>query len=361
MDAISRLDNTADGARGGGLSRRRVFTTGAAVAGGALAGATLIPSAGQAAPQKPVLRPPALRPGDRVRVVAPGSSPDPTRMAQGIAILQGWGLVVEVAPHVYDKYGYLAATDANRLADLNAAFRDPGVRGVFAARGGYGTQRIVDGLDTDAARRDPRVVVGFSDITSLQGKLWRDARLVTFYGPMVNWDANRTGPASAEALRRAVMTTDTVTIHRDPAELSAAVEVPGKATGTLRGGCLSLVHNGYRSGDWAELDGAILFFEDVDEEPYRYDGMLTHLRRVGALDKIAGVAIGQITNSVGEEGEWDAAAVLRDRLGDLGVPVLGGLPLGHGPGQLTVPLGAKATIDTAAGTLTVQPGVRTPR
>jgi len=102
------------------------------------------------------------------------------------------------APHVNDRYGYLAGTDEDRLADLNAAFADPGIRGVFAARGGYGTQRVVDRLNLAAVRRDPRVFVGFSDLTSLMGRLWQGARLVTFYGPMVNWTDSRTGPVEIE-------------------------------------------------------------------------------------------------------------------------------------------------------------------
>ncbi|MBG6104359.1 muramoyltetrapeptide carboxypeptidase [Micromonospora vinacea] len=331
---------------------------GAAAAGGAvLVGSA---EAAQAAPAgaKRALRAPALAPGDRVRVVSPGGTPNPTNMARGIEILRSWGLEVELGAHVFATYGYLAGTDAQRLADLNAALTDPGIRAVFAARGGYGTQRIVDQIDVSGLRRDPRVVVGFSDITSIHGKLWRDTGLVTFYGPMVNWNDARTGPESAEALRRAVMTTAPVTIVRDPAETAAPVLVPGTASGPLLGGTLTMISTSLGAGDAPRFDDAILFFEDVDEAPYSIDRMLTELRRVGVLARVAGVAIGQITNSVGGAGEWDAAAVLKDRLYDLGVPVLAGLRLGHGNGQLTVPLGARATIDAEAGTLTVEPGVR---
>ena len=339
------------------LSRRGLFRAGAAVATGTVVGGALASTAAQAAPDAPRLRPRALKAGDRVRVVAPGGIPD-QRLARGIEILEGFGLTVEVGAHVYDKYSYFAGTDANRLADLNAAFTDPGVRGVFAARGGYGTQRVIDRFDVAAARRDPRVFVGFSDLTALHGRLWRGAGLTTFYGPMINWTDSRTGADSIESLRRAIMTTDPVTITRDPAEPSSAVEVAGRATGTLLGGNLTMLETGLNTGDFPNFDHAILFFEDVDEGPYSYDRMLTHLRRVGVLGKLAGVAIGQFTNAVGSADEWSAAQAVADRLGDLGVPVLGGLPLGHGQGQLTVPLGARATIDTKAGTLTVESGVQ---
>jgi muramoyltetrapeptide carboxypeptidase len=174
---------------------------------------------------------------------------------------------------------------------------------------------------------------------------------------MVNWSDTRTGPDSEESLRNAVMTTAPVVVRRDPAESSAAVAFPGKATGRLLGGTLTMLDTSVGAGDLPDLAGAILLIEDVDEAPYSYDRMLTHLRRVGALRTLAGVAIGQLVNA-GPPGELDAPAVLRDRLADLKIPVLGGLRIGHGPGQLTVPLGVPATIDTAAGTLTVEPGVR---
>ncbi|MFG1779809.1 LD-carboxypeptidase [Micromonospora sp. NPDC049048] len=350
---------TTTGPGDAALSRRRVLHAGAAAAAG---GSLLVGAAGaaQAAPggRRAPVRARALVPGDRVRVVSPGSTPDPALMDRGIGILRSWGLQVELGQHVFARYGYLAGTDAQRLADVNAAFADPGVRAVFAARGGYGTQRIVDRIDVSALRRDPKVVVGFSDITSIHGRLWRETGLVSFYGPMVNWTDSRTGPESAEALRRAVMTTAPITVTRDPTETAAPVLVPGRATGRLLGGCLTLISTSLGAADAPDFDGAILFFEDVDEAPYNYDQMLTELRRVGVLGRVAGVAIGQITNSVGQPGEWDAVAALKDRLYDLGVPVLGGLRLGHGNGQLTVPLGAQATIDAEAGTLTVEAGVR---
>jgi muramoyltetrapeptide carboxypeptidase len=192
----------------------------------------------------------------------------------------------------------------------------------------------------------------------LSGRLWTSARLVSFYGPMVNWTDSRTGPAEIESLRKAVMTTDPIVLTSDPAEPSAAVAVPGVATGTLLGGNLTMVQASLGTRDLPDLRKAILVIEDTDESPYSYDRMLTHLIRAGALRRIAGVAIGQFTNAPVVNGQWTAAQAVQDRLGGLGVPVLGGLRIGHGIGQLTVPLGSRATIDTAAGTLTVEAGVR---
>ncbi|MGH3431489.1 MAG: S66 peptidase family protein [Thermocrispum sp.] len=349
----------------GSLSRRRLLGATAAAAGGAALGMGL-PGTASAAPlpapparlrKGRTVRPPKLRPGDRVRVVSPGSRPNEQRMARGIEILESWGLEVELAPHVYDDYGYLAGTDDVRLGDLNAALADPDVRAVFAARGGYGCQRIADGIDVRAVRRDPKVLVGFSDITCLQAMLWESARLATIHGPMVNWDDERTGPESIAALRSAVMTTEQVVLNRDPAEATAPVMVPGKASGVVLGGNLSLVSSSVGARDELDLRRAIFFFEEVDEANYRLDRMLTQLHRCGELGTVAGVVIGQVINSASDPGEWDTVGVLNDRLRGLGVPVLGGLKLGHDKGQLTIPLGTKATMDAEAGTLVVDAGV----
>ena len=303
------------------------------------------------------LRPPALCPGDTVRLVSPSGPTRPERVARGIELLTGWGLAVQVAPHVYARHGFLAGPDADRLADLRDALRDPAVRGVVCTRGGYGTQRIVDGLDLAAVSADPKVVVGFSDITALQLALWRGARLATVHGPGAAWLDDRTPPSSAASLRSTLMSTAPVVLKCDPAEETSGVAVPGTATGTLLGGNLCLLASSVGTPDFPDLTGAVLLLEEVGEPPYKVDRMLTHLRRAGLLRGLAGVAVGQFTGCA-DDRRVSIVDVLADRLGDLGVPVLGGLPVGHGTGQLTVPVGVPATIDVAAGTLTVEPAVR---
>jgi muramoyltetrapeptide carboxypeptidase len=303
------------------------------------------------------LRPPALRRGDLVLLVSPSGPTRPERVARGIELLTSWGLRVAVGPNAYSRTGFLAGSDAERLADLNSALADPEVRGVVCTRGGYGAQRLVDGIDMAAVRADPKVVVGFSDITAVQLALWRGARLATVHGPGAAWLDGRTGPASVESLRVAVMTAQPVVVKREPGEETAVVAVPGRAEGVLLGGNLCLLAASIGTPDLPDLTGAILLLEDIDEAPYKVDRMLTQLRRTGALRGLAGVAVGQFTRCADN---WPVAVVdvLLDRLGDLGVPVLGGLPIGHGAGQLTVPLGVPAVLDVDAGTLTVEPAVR---
>ncbi|WP_091089927.1 S66 peptidase family protein [Micromonospora nigra] len=290
-------------------------------------------------------------------LVSPSGPTRPERVARGIELITGWGLRPVPAPNAYARQGYLAGGDALRAADLNAAFADPQVRGVICTRGGYGAQRVVDAIDMAAVHRDPKVVAGFSDITALQFALWRGARLATVHGPGAVWLDERTPPRSAESLRAALTTTRPVTVVADPFEETHPVRVPGRATGPLLGGNLCLVVASLGTPDMPDLTGAVLLLEDVQEPPYKIDRMLTQLRRAGVLDGLAGVAVGQFTDCA--DG-WDVGVVdvLADRLGDLGVPVLGGLPIGHGVGQLTVPVGTDATLDATAGTLTVCPAVR---
>jgi muramoyltetrapeptide carboxypeptidase len=293
-------------------------------------------------------------------LVSPSGPTRPERVARGTEMLASWGLTVRHAPNVFARTGYLAGTDPERLADLNIALRDARVRGVICTRGGYGTQRIVDGIDTVAVRADPKVVVGFSDITALQLALWRTARLATVHGPGAAWLDERTGPEAAESLRRALMTTDPVVVKARSDEETSPVrlnEGAGPATGTLIGGNLSLLSASMGTVDMPDLRGAILLLEEVGEPPYKVDRMLVHLRRSGALEGLAGVAAGQFS-ACADEWPTSIVDVLTEQLGPLGVPVLGGLPVGHGRDQLSTPLGVPATLDVAAGTLTVAPAVR---
>ena len=305
------------------------------------------------------IKAPALRPGDAVMLVSPSGPTRPERVARGLELLDGWGLRAVLAPNAYARAGYFAGDDATRAADLDTAFADPSIRGVLCTRGGYGAQRVVDAIDMAAVRRDPKVVAGFSDITALQLALWRGARLAAVHGPGLAWQDDRLPAASAESLRSALMSTDPVTIEAVETEETAGVRVPGTATGPLIGGNLCLVASSVGTADMPDLTGAILLLEEIDEPLYKIDRMLTHLRRAGALDGIAGVALGQFTDCLDD---WHVGldTMLLDRLGDLGVPVLGGLPIGHGPGQRSVPVGTLTTLDATAGTLSAEAAVAEP-
>jgi muramoyltetrapeptide carboxypeptidase len=308
--------------------------------------------------QLPLLSP-MLLPGNRVRLVSPASFPSRKWLTESIEILESWGLTVEAGEHSLDQWGYMAGRDQDRLDDLNNAFRDPGVRAIITTRGGAGSYRITDGIDFDAVRADPKPVVGFSDITNLHLALWDHCRLANIHGCLA-------GDHAKASVRQLLMTREPLVLQRDPNALSAAVEVPGHASGPLIGGNLSALI-GFIGAGLPSLDGAILLLEDQRTIGLgQIDRQLTHLIRSGSLDGLRGIALGLFTGfeDYVDRG-WNVVDVLRDRLEQLQGPVLGGLALGHGgkgidggPDQYAAALGATAILDTSAGTLTVGPCVR---
>lgn len=305
-----------------------------------------------------VLLSPMLHPGDRVRLVSPASYPEREWVEESLSILAGWGLVGEVADHALDRWGYMAGTDQQRLDDLNDAFRDRGVRAVITTRGGAGAYRIADRIDFDAVRADPKPLVGFSDITALHLSLARRCGLAAIHGCLF-------GATSQSTVRQLLMTREPLTLHRDPDAVSATVGVSGRASGRLIGGNLAMVATsvGWRVPD---MRGAILFLEDQRVVGLgTIDRQLTQLIASGTLDGIVGIALGSFEafRNYSDRG-WNLTDVFADRLGSLGVPLLGGLFAGHDlvgsegtSDQSAVPLGTIATIDTATGTLTAAPVV----
>lgn len=294
-------------------------------------------------------RPPRLHPGDRVAVVSPSGPVPKDRLDAGCAILRGWGLDVVLAPHamdVHDRFGYLAGDDADRAADLQWAWLDPSVQGILCARGGYGAHRMVDLLDWDAMRAvPPKVFGGYSDITALHEAFATQLGVVTLHSPMVGarpfddeW--------SARFLHDVLFTPERVLVLTSP---GAETLVPGVANGVTIGGCASLLAAEIGSPTARpSAAGGILLLEDVEEELYRLDRYFTQLLRSGWLDGVAGIALGSWHDC-----EPDVHALVLDRFGRLGVPIVGALGFGHGPRSITVPVGVAATLDAVAGTLTL--------
>jgi muramoyltetrapeptide carboxypeptidase len=281
-----------------------------------------------------------LVPGDRVRVIASTDPRDRESQGRAIKALDSWGLIAEVGAH--------APGPAGQLAELNAALRDASVRAIVVTGDGADAYRIADRLDFDAARRDPKPIVGVAGTTHLHLALWRECRLPGIYGTL----ADDTNIDSVEAMRRALMTTQPVAMRPRPGEVSATVRAPGTAAGPLLGGNLSAIRTMIGAG-LPDLDGAILLLEDRRTIGLgQVDRQLTHLRRSGALDGLHGVVLGRFPGfeDFVDRG-WALADVLRDQLTRLGVPVLGGLRIGGG--SIPVPVGAAAILDADEGTLTV--------
>ncbi|AVH61005.1 LD-carboxypeptidase [Streptomyces dengpaensis] len=297
-------------------------------------------------------RPARLAAGARVAVVAPSGPVPEERLQAGLDILRGWDLDPVVAPHVLDRhteFPYLAGTDAHRAADFQAAWCDPDVDAVLCARGGYGAQRMVDLLDWDALRAaGPKVFVGFSDITALHEAFATRLGLATLHGPMVGALDFVKNTLAQEHLRATLFEPESV---RTIASSGTAALVPGRARGITLGGCVSLLAADLGTPHArASARGGLLLIEDIGEEAYRLDRILTQLLRAGWLDGVAGIALGSWVDCGPYEG---LRAVFADRLGGLGVPVVEHLGFGHCEGALTIPFGVRAELDADAGTLTL--------
>ena len=283
--------------------------------------------------------------GDRVALVSPAGPPDFDRVARGIELLESWGLRVSHEP--FDRDGFLAASDRDRKRSVQCAFDDPDVRAVLCTRGGYGSQRIVDDLNVDGFVTRRAAFVGFSDTTALHAKL-NQAGLATFYGPPLAWDVERNGDVARESLKEALFSREATAVAVDTEEDSVTATTDGVAEGQLVGGNLSILGSCIGTPTQIDPRGRVLFFEEVNEPLRKVDRTLTQLSRAGLLEDLAAVVIGQLTSCCSNPGDQSMDDVLRSRVGGLGVPVLAGIPAGHGQNQRTIPLGAKVVVDATA-------------
>lgn len=297
-------------------------------------------------------RPGRLLAGDRVALVSPSGSLDGERLERGAAVLRSWGLEPVTGRHALERHPEfedLAGRDADRAQDFQDAWCDPDVAAVIGARGGYGVQRMVDLLDWDALRAAvPKVFVGYSDLTVLHEALAVRLGLASVHGPMAGTESFLTDSTTQESLRRTLFEPETVREIR--AGDSARALAPGRARGVTLGGNLSLLAT-ERGTPHARPSaaGGIVLLEDIGAEPYAVDRQLTQLLRGGWFEGVSGIALGAWTDCGPEH---EVRAVLRDRLGGLGVPVVDGFAFGHDPTTLTLPLGVSAVLDAGARTLT---------
>jgi len=295
-----------------------------------------------------------LRPGDAVSVVAP-CSPVPADVLDAcLDTLREWGLHPVEGEHLrgrHPRLPYLAGTDAERAADLQRAWLDPRTAAVFCARGGDGAHRVLDLLDFGELRRAPaKALVGFSDVTALHEAFSVELGAVTLHGPVVARTSFTEDAVAAEHLRTALFAPQTATVLSPP---GAETLTAGTARGVTMGGNLSVLNDSLAAPhSRPSAGGGLLLLEDVGEDVSRIDRMLTQLLRSGWLEGVAGVLLGSWAQCTP-----DTALVhtlVLERLAPLGVPVVGEFGFGHRPAQITVPLGAAATLDADAATLTLE-------
>lgn len=295
----------------------------------------------------PAKLPPPAGPGDRVGVAALSGPVDPERLARGLEALRRLGFEPVLADNLLARHGLFAGNDAERLAAFHRLAADPALSAIFFARGGYGLMRLLPGIDWDLLRRYPRAYVGYSDLTPFLLEVARRLGLVTFHGPLVAADLARGLSREEEdsllgALGGCYPAEQPFTRWlREPAD--------GEVRGTLLGGCLSLLTATLGTPFAPDLEGGIVFWEDVNEPPYRLDRMLTHLGLSGNLKNIAGMIVGHLGESQDPDGEpADWPALIADGLAGFSWPLAWGLESGHVAPNRTLPVGLAARLDGEA-------------
>ncbi|WP_017720608.1 S66 peptidase family protein [Kamptonema formosum] len=300
----------------------------------------------------PILKPPRLRVGDTVGLVNPASFLDPEDVDIAKKELAQLGLNVKLAAHVRDRYGYLGGRDADRAADINSMFADSSVRSLIAMRGGWGSSRILQRLDYDLIRRQPKIIMGYSDITALVLAIYARSGVVTFHGPVGTSSWNR---FTLDWVKRILFSGEAVTLRNPWYDLNYRVETltAGRARGRLVGGNLSVLAGMVGSPYLPDWQGAILFVEEIGEEVYRIDRMLTHLKLAGILDQISGFIFGQCRDCDPEEPDKSLSfrQMLSEHIKPLGIPAWYGSMIGHMKDKFTVPVGALVEIDALRGTV----------
>ncbi len=335
--------------------QRRSFLFSAAVAAGS----------GGPASSPVLLKPKHLQPGDTVALITPStyvSSPDALQLARHT--VEYLGLKWKLGRNAGKRTGYLGGTVEERVSDLHDDFTDPEVKAVFCTRGGYGAAMLLDRIDFALIRSHVKIFTGFSDITALHLGLHQQSGMVTFHGPTVLADFS---DYTLEHFRRALFDPRPLGVLRNPPEERPIrpkhplrTLIGGQGTGPLTGGNLTLISTTMGTPWEIQTDGKLLFLEDVDEQPYSMDRMLTQLRLAGKFRHIQGLILGECHDCVPREfkpafeSTFSLGEVYDNILGELKVPVLAGLTIGHTEDQLTLPLGVRATLDADAGTLTVE-------
>ncbi|MCR6686954.1 LD-carboxypeptidase [Pseudoxanthomonas sp.] len=337
---------------------RRQFLGSTALAAAALALPLARDGQAQAATPSRIL-PPPLQPGDTIGLVSPSAATDdPFDLQLAREAMEALGLEVKAAPHLDARRGHLAGTDAERAGDLNAMFADRRVKAIVCARGGSGAARLLPLLDYPLIRRNPKALLGYSDITALHNALLSQAGLVSFHGPIGSgsWNTFNADQFRRVFFGRELMQYRNLSEPGDelvPRRNRTVTITGGTARGELVGGNLSVLVALAGSRYLPDFRGKILFLEDVGEAPYRVDRMFSTLRLMGALEQVAGVVFGECTECDPGDGygSLTVSQILDDYLAPLGVPAYRGAMIGHIRQQFILPVGGKVELDADAGTL----------
>jgi muramoyltetrapeptide carboxypeptidase len=303
------------------------------------------------------IKPRRLQPGSTIGIVAPAGPPALGWIERGTAAMEERGYKVVVAPHALDRhpqFAYLAGLDADRAADMNEMFGRSDIDAVFCACGGYGCARVVDLLDWDLIRANPKLFLGFSDITTLHLALEAHTGMVTVHAKMLSSIGTMEEPYRSQYW--STLENDEPAGTLDTADAAIETLVPGVADGQTAGGCICLLSHACGTKWNPDLRGKIVLLEDVGDGVYRIDRFLIHLRHAAGLDEAAGFVVGTVTDwrkCEADPPKSDLADLWRDILAPLGKPAVVGYPIGHLTQALSVPLGVQARLDATSRTLTL--------
>ncbi len=311
--------------------------------------ASVIPGSTIAAANSPsILKPPRLKVGDTVGLINPSSPIEQADIDYARKELKALGLNVKLGTHLLDEYGYLAGQDVDRAADVNAMFADRSVQALLTMRGGWGCNRILPFLNYDLIRSNPKIIMGYSDITSLLLAIYARSGMITFHGPVATSSWN---PFSVNYVKRLLLDAEPVRMQNPPSTRPQTI-MGGKARGQLVGGNLSVLSAMVGSAYLPDWENKILFVEEIGEDIYRIDRMLTQLKLAGILDKISGFIFAECTRCEAGEGDEPSLTlnqVLSDWIRPLGIPAWYGSAIGHIRDKFTIPVGAEVEIDANQG------------
>ena len=294
-----------------------------------------------------IVKPNKLLPGDCIGIAAPSSPFKKDDFFQGIEILEAMGFSVRISDNLFSRKGYLAGSDFHRAKQLHGLFADNSIKAIICARGGFGALRILPLLDYELIRNNPKIFIGFSDITALLYSFYKKSGLSVLHAPVVT-SFKYINKKSLESLILAVSSGSEIEIQAD----NPFVIKHGRASGIVIGGNLSVICHLMGTPFELEFAGHILIIEDIGEPSYKIDRMLTQMKIAGCFKGLAGVALGSFLNSDDNAGKlYEIYKIVKNIFNDYSIPVMAGFDVGHGACNLSVPIGIKATLDTKKGIL----------
>ncbi len=316
----------------------------------------------QAVSSKAIIKPNKLQQGQTIGLIAPGSFITEEELNKAITNIESLGFKIKLSKNILQKYGYLAGTDEQRLEDIHQMFADDSVEGIICVRGGYGCSRLLPNLNYELIKSNPKPLIGYSDVTALLIAVFELTGLITFHGPVGISDFNE---FTIDNFKNVLMSNSSNTllfnpVQNDSNEIDKAITIrAGKSTGRLIGGNLSIVVSLIGTKYNFDSNNKIIFLEDIGEEPYRIDRMLTQMLEAGKFENASAVIFGACTKCASDSeksgiaNSFNITEVIYERLYHLNIPIVFGMSFGHISNKFTLPVGINSELNTTSQTITL--------